>query len=557
MATRSTKAERGTRRWSRGVAGIVALLLWAGLVPAVAMGDDQAALASSLQGGSVAAWGANNLGQLGDGTTTDRAEPVEVSGLSDVVAVDAGSHHGLALLGDGTVRAWGRNHRGQLGDGTDTNRIEPVPVSGLSGAVAVAADAGGGGAHSLALLDDGTVRAWGDNELGQLGDGTTTLRHTPVAVSELSQVVAIAGGSWHNLALLDDGTVRAWGENSGGQLGDGTTIDRTTPVEVAGLSGVVAVAAGEGHSLALLDDGTLRAWGWNQHGQVGDGTTTNRTEPVEVSALSGVVAIAAAGGHSLAVLDDGTVRAWGRNFSGQLGDGTDTDRRTEPVTVSGLGEVSAVAAGENHSLAVLEDSTARAWGNNFFGQLGDGATNTIETTPVTVAGLSGAVALAGGDRHSLALVATPASASLTATVTVAEPPEVPEACLLLSTATLDYGTLDLGASGTSPAYTVTSCSTAAQDLFSHATDAANADGSVTWALTAPPRNEDEFSVDANLLDDTGSVWLTAAASPMGSLAAEAEADGRAHLLEMPPAGSQGAGETMSFDVVWTAVIAEP
>jgi alpha-tubulin suppressor-like RCC1 family protein len=306
--------------------------------------------------GEIAAWGLNNSGQLGDGTTTNRTTPVAVSGLSGAVAIAAGFYHTVALLGDGSCRAWGYNGYGQLGDGTYNGRLTPVAVSGLSDVAAIAA----GGWHTVALLDDGTCRAWGYNSNGQLGDGTTTLRTTPVAVSGLTNVVSIAAGRQHTVALLGDGTCRTWGENSEGQLGDGTTTGRSTPVAVSGLSGAVAIAAGDLHTVALLADGTVRAWGYNFYGQLGDGTTTNRTTPVAVSGLSGVVAIAGGFNHTVALLDDGTCRAWGDNNYGQLGDGTTTDSTT-PIAVFGLYNAVAIAAGENHSLGLKAEPMGTAF----------------------------------------------------------------------------------------------------------------------------------------------------------------------------------------------------
>ena len=349
---------------------------------------------------SVYAWGDNNSGQVGDGTRyTRRFTPVPVVSLTDVVAIAGGGDHSLALRVDGTVRAWGYNTSGQLGDGTTISRAVPVPVSGLGGVKAIAA----GGWHSLATLDDGTVHTWGHNYYGQLGDGTTTDHPTPVLVSGLSGVVAIAAGGNHSLALLTDGTVHTWGHNDYGQLGDGTTTDHPTPVLVSGLSGVVAIAAGGNHSLALLIDGTMRAWGKNWEGQLGDGATTNRPTPVSVSGLTGVVAIAAGDDHSLALLIDGTMRAWGNSGWGQLGSGIG-GRQVTPLVVSGLTGVVAIAAAADHSLAVLRDGTVRAWGYNAFGQVGDGTTDSIRGTPVAVVGLSGVVGIAAGGRHSLALI---------------------------------------------------------------------------------------------------------------------------------------------------------
>ncbi len=329
--------------------------------------------------GTVWAWGYNSNGQLGDGTTTDRAAPVQVSGLSGITAVSAGEDsYSLALKSDGTVWAWGSNIYHELGAGVSSDQYTPVQVLDLSGVTAVAAAV----AHSLALKSDGTVWAWGLNSDGELGDGTTINRTTPVQVSGLSNITAVSAENGHSLALRSDGTVWAWGSNNVGQLGDGTTTNRTTPVQVGGLSGVTitALAAGWIYSLALASDGTVWAWGSNNMGQLGDGTTTNRTTPVQVGGLSGVTAVASAYESSLALKSDGTVWAWVYNTHGELGDGT-TSKRPTPVHVRGLSGVRAVAAGDRHGLAQKSDGTVWAWGVNSHGQLGDGTT-TERHTPV-------------------------------------------------------------------------------------------------------------------------------------------------------------------------------
>jgi len=193
--------------------------------------------------------------------------------------ISAGGFHSLAVKSDGTTIAWGKNEHYQLADSTKTNRSSPVNVSGISNVIAVSA--GSWGYHSVALKADGTVWAWGNNSAGQLGDGTTVQKSSPVQVSSLTGIVAIATGSDHVVALKSDGTVWAWGQNDYGQLGDGTTTNSNVPVQVSGLAGIVAIEAGDSHSIALKSDGTVWAWGKNGNGQLGDGTTTNSTFPVQ------------------------------------------------------------------------------------------------------------------------------------------------------------------------------------------------------------------------------------------------------------------------------------
>ena len=309
---------------------------------------------------SLWAWGLNSSGELGDGTTTDRLTPVQITGLGPLKAIAAGNTHSLVLKADGTVWSWGLNTYGQLGDGTTTQRLTPVQVQGLTSVVAISA----GKEQNMVLKADGTVWAWGYNAYGNLGDGTRTQRLIPVQVQGLTNVVAMAygGGSGHGVALKADGTVWAWGNNTLGQVGNGAvSVAQATPVQVGGLANVVAIAAGDAHSLALESDGTVWAWGVNDsapwaagcNGQLGDGTTTNRLIPVQVHGLTGVAAIAGGGSHSLALKSDGTVWAWGCNNMGQLGDGTTTNRLT-PVQVQRLTAVVALAAGGWHSLALTE-----------------------------------------------------------------------------------------------------------------------------------------------------------------------------------------------------------
>jgi alpha-tubulin suppressor-like RCC1 family protein len=372
---------------------------------------------------TAADWGYNGSGQLGNGTTTLSRTPVAVSGLSNVIAVAGGGEHSLALLGNATMMGWGANREGQIGDGSTTNRHVPVQIvdfATLGGISAIAA----GNEFSLALMTNGTVLAWGANEEGQLATGKTTRLTQPAAIKGLSNVTAIAAGGEFALARLSNGTVMSWGAGTEGQLGDGKFGKSLTPVAVKGLNGVTAIAAGEEFALARLSNGTVMSWGSNANAQlgvpaetksVGEGGTEevevlHSDVPLQVQQLSGATAIAAGDDHALALLGDGEVSAWGANGAGQLGRGTEGGTSNLPTVVPGLSGVTAVAAGAHHSLALLSGGSVLAWGYNPDGQLGNGS-NINSPVPVAVKGIGQVAGIAGGGSHSLSFGPPPPSVS--------------------------------------------------------------------------------------------------------------------------------------------------
>jgi hypothetical protein len=310
--------------------------------------------------GTVWSSGLNQHGQMGDGTSDDRAMLVVAMGLSDIVSISAGVEHVVAVKSDGTVWAWGRNQKGQLGDGTRLDRLKPVKLEGLSEVVDVSA----GWYHTAVLKSDGTVWAWGRNYYGQLGNGENTDSLEPIQVKDISGVVSIAAGWYHTLALRSDGTVWAWGWNRKGQLGNDSAKNSYSPTRVVALSNVDKIAAGMYHSLAVKRDGKVWAWGWNEYGQLGTGNTVDSLLPVYLKDLSNIIDIAGGMHYTVALRSDGSVLTWGRNEHGQLGI-KGVSKSLSPVLVKGFKGVEKVGAGAYHSVALKEDGTVWLWGWNY------------------------------------------------------------------------------------------------------------------------------------------------------------------------------------------------
>ena len=326
--------------------------------------------------GGVKCWGDDTAGQLGDyrGASFYSTVPVNVLGAAlGTTSLTAGLAHTCAMVSDGTAKCWGDNTFGQLGDGTGATSYLPAIVFGLAGTASIAA--GAGSDHTCAVTRGHTLKCWGRNTDGQLGNGATANVAFPIDVTVLGNSVAsVALGKGHTCAVTTGGGAKCWGRNSEGELGDGTTVNRPLAVDVSGLaSGVSAISAGNLHTCALMSDRTVRCWGSNGQGEVGNNSSSFVVStPAPVPSLTGIASISAGGGHTCAVTTAGALKCWGRNSEGQLGDRT-TLNRLVPVDVPGMSSgVVAVSAGQFHTCAVITGGGVVCWGLNGSGRVGDG-----------------------------------------------------------------------------------------------------------------------------------------------------------------------------------------
>lgn len=347
--------------------------------------------------------GYNNYGQLGKGDTENGMGTV--SNLDQSIkqsphAMSCGARHTLALKYDGTVWAWGNNSLGQLGNGTTDDSSVPIQVPCLTDVIAVAA----GGYHSMALKKDGKVWIWGYNDEAQLGLGPESYSsvYTPTLVPNLTDVIAISAFGDFCMVLRNDGTIWTWGSNGNYQLGDGSTNRRSGyPVKVIGLSNVTAIAAGDRFCLALESDGTVWAWGYNAYGTLGRGNFDQfnpENGPLQVLNLSNIVQISASR-HCLALKDDGSVWAWGDNGFGQLGLGYDGLNVNAPVMLTTISEIGFVAAGMGVSYAVAGNGRTWSWGDNTNKKLFDNSEG-FRNTPQVLDSLFFKAFICAGSEHS-------------------------------------------------------------------------------------------------------------------------------------------------------------
>lgn len=319
--------------------------------------------------GTVWTWGGNFDKALGYDTISGYTTyPAKVNELSGIVDIAAGILHSAVLKNNGTVWTWGENANGQLGDGTTTSRYTPVMVQGLSGIVDISC----GGKTTLAVKNDGTLWAWGDNSYGQVGDGIDAIVKTPVQVRDISNLAAIAGGGDHVLALTRDGKVYAWGQNDFGQIGDGTIFNTSTPTYI--MSGASSIEAGMMDSYAIKSDGSAWAWGYNASGQLGDGTYTHKKYPNKMIGILDVKAISGKWSHTIVLKTDGTVWVCGSSMYGQLGDGvtwSSTNKEPLLIPLSGISGARDVSGGSSYTIVLLQDGSVWGCGLDNYGQIGD------------------------------------------------------------------------------------------------------------------------------------------------------------------------------------------
>lgn len=390
--------------------------------------------------GSLWAWGSNAYGQLGNGTTDGSSEPIQIGNDHDWAQVDSQYYHTLAIKADGTLWAWGKNTWGALGKSTQINYSSPVQI----GQEAYWSQIAAGVDHSLAMSDsgvifawglnkygqlglgeideikednlylvtvptlvantavsstattaighnskfyatvktDGTLWAWGNNVYGQLGDGTTLSKSSPVQVGTANNWIQVAQGQFHTVAIDTDGKIWSWGRNNYGQLGDGTFNNSSTPNQIGSSTIWSKVVCGLNSTMAIKTNGTLWGWGRNERGELGNGTTTNVLAPTQIGSSTIWSQVAISSGHTVAVKTNGTLWSWGSNTHGQLGDGTRLPSST-PSQIGSLNDWTQVAVGTHHTVAVKSDGTLWGWGYNQYSQLGNGTT-TKYSSPVQI-----------------------------------------------------------------------------------------------------------------------------------------------------------------------------
>jgi alpha-tubulin suppressor-like RCC1 family protein len=281
-----------------------------------------------------------------------------------------------------------------------------VPIKERVKAISIIVDVQSGAKHTVALKEDGSIWVWGSNENGQLGNGTygpNVLE--PFHLSSLSNFIAISTGVFNTVALKNDGTVWTWGSNGNGQIGNGAVGGNiVNPYQIPTLSNIKAIESGDYHMVALKGDGTVWTWGLNNYGQIGKGTAGgNVATPQKIASLTNIKSISAGSYHSAALGIDGSVWTWGENYFGQIGNGTTNDNIPNPYKVIGISDVKSISTGNEHTIALKNDGTFWAWGYNNAGQKGNGTSGVNVLSPFQITSLTGVESISAGGNNSSAL----------------------------------------------------------------------------------------------------------------------------------------------------------
>ena len=321
--------------------------------------------------GTLWAWGYNLYGQLGDGSTSNKNIPTQIGTEQDWQSISSGTHHTIGIKSNGTIWAWGRNNNGQLGDGTTISKYTPIQIGNDNNWQSIAT----GAQCSFAIKNNGTLWAWGANIEGQLGDGTYTNKLTPIQIGSDTNWIKVTAGQEHTLALKNNGTLWAWGNNYFGQIGNGTSFNHyNLPQQVNSITNCQFINAANDQSFIIKTDGTLWAWGYNESGQLGNGTFNNSIfSPTIIGSDTNWQSVEASTAYTIAKKTNGTIFSWGDNSFGQLGDGTTVDKLI-PTQIGTLSNWQIIATGYGQSLSLKNDGTLSIWGWNDQGQLGDGTT---------------------------------------------------------------------------------------------------------------------------------------------------------------------------------------
>jgi len=284
----------------------------------------------------------------------------------NVLQITVRDSHSCGILNNNTLKCWGYNGWGQLGDGTTVNRSSPETIDSGTGYQRVSA----GYHHVCGITSSSALKCWGRNNSGQLGDGTTIMRTTPISIDGSTSYQRVSSGYYYTCGITTSGVLKCWGDNASGQLGDGTTVNKTSPSVIDSGTGYHLVVVGDYHSCGITTSYTLNCWGYNGYGQLGDGTTILQSSPAVIDNGINYLRVAAGGRYTCGITTTNTLKCWGRNSFNNLGEGTSTPRMNPVIVNSGV-VYQTVAAGLSHSCAITQSGELRCWGHNWSGQIGD------------------------------------------------------------------------------------------------------------------------------------------------------------------------------------------